>query len=229
MTPDLLGSFLQKLHYQPHDSAIFQRAITHRSFSSDHNERLEFLGDAIIDLVIAESLYNRFSDKPEGELSRYRAELVRASTLAEIAREIELSQVIRLGDGERKSGGAERESILSGTVEALFGAIYLDSNLEQCKRVIVQLFSSRLDEIEGTAGNKDPKTALQELLQAKKRTLPRYHLVSVSGQHHHQVFRMACVVEVFNKTVEAEAGSKKLAERKAAELMLDWISKEKIL
>lgn len=225
----LPDQFLETLHYQPSDGAIFLQAVTHRSFSADNNERLEFLGDAIIDLVIAELLYYRFADKPEGELSRYRAELVRSQTLAEIAREVALNKVIRLGDGERKSGGAERESILSGAVEALLGAIYLDGGLAECKRIMARLFASRLDAIESMAQDKDPKTALQELLQAKTRSIPRYSMVSVSGQHHKQVFRMACQVDIFNKIIEAEGSSKKLAERKAAALMLEWIKQERKL
>lgn len=224
-----LDEFLQNLHYQPIDSAIIQQALTHRSFSADNNERLEFVGDAIIDLVIAEALYRQFTDKPEGELSRYRAELVRSSTLAQIAREIGINDVMRLGEGERKSGGAERESILSGTLEALFGAIYLDRGQDECKRIALSIFSHRLATIHESAQQKDPKTALQELLQAKNKSLPQYRLLEATGQHHHQTFRMACVVSAFNKTVEAEGSSKKMAEQNAAQLMLEWINKEKKL
>ena len=151
MISSLLDQFFSDLTCKPDDKALFQRALTHRSFSAENNERLEFLGDAIIDLLIAEILYHRFTEKPEGELSRYRAELVKAKTLAEIAREIRLNEVIRLGDGERKSGGANRESILSGTVEALMGAIYLDQGIDECKRILIRLFGHRLDSIEKRA------------------------------------------------------------------------------
>ena len=222
-----LDHFLQTLPYQPADLAIIQQALTHRSFSADNNERLEFVGDAIIDLIIAEALYQKFADKPEGELSRYRAELVRSSTLAQLAREIGLNSLIRLGEGERKSGGAERESILSGTLEALFGAIYLDSNLHECKRIVLKLFATRLHTIQEAAHSKDAKTALQELLQARNLALPRYELLKTVGKHHHQTFFMSCHVAAFNKTVEAEGSSKKMAEQQAAGLMLAWLGKEK--
>lgn len=226
---DCLDDFLQSLHYHVNDSALLQQAVTHRSFSTDNNERLEFVGDAVIDLIIAEALYNQFSDKPEGELSRYRAELVRSSTLADIAREIGLNQVIRLGDGERKSGGADRESILSGTLEALFGAIYMDSGMDRCQQLALSFFASRLQNIQNAAEKKDPKTALQELLQSRNKSLPQYELLKTEGKHHHQTFHIACYVSAFNKSVEAVGSSKKIAERNAAQLMLDWIDKEKKL
>lgn len=222
-----LDDFLQSVHYQANDSALLQQAITHRSFSTDNNERLEFVGDAIIDLIIAQALYNQFSDKQEGELSRYRAELVRSSTLAEIAREIGLNQVIRLGDGERKSGGADRESILSGTLEALFGAIYFDAGIDYCQALAARLFASRLQNIQNAAEKKDPKTALQELLQSRNQSLPQYELLKTEGKHHHQTFYISCHVMALSKSVEASGSSKKIAERNAAQLMLDIIAQEK--
>ncbi len=222
-----LNDFLKKLHYEFNDSAILQQAITHRSYSIDNNERLEFVGDAVIDLLIAEALYSQFSDKPEGELSRYRAELVRSFTLAEIAREIGLNNVIRLGDGERKSGGADRESILSGSLEALFGAVYFDAGIEQCKELALRFFATRLQNIQNVAEKKDPKTALQELLQSQNKSLPQYELLKTEGKHHHQTFYITCYVSAFNNSVEGAGSSKKIAERNAAQLMLDWISKEK--
>lgn len=223
--PDSIFSLLQ---YQPNDTAIFQQAFTHRSFSRDNNERLEFLGDALIDLIIGEALYHQFSEKPEGELSRFRAELVRGSTLAELAKEIGLNNLIRLGEGEKKNGGADRESILAGTFEALFGAIYLDSDLEQCQKIALVLFDSRIKDIERSAEQKDAKTHLQELLQSKRIDLPVYSLLKTSGKQHKQIFHVQCEVPVFEKAVEASGESKKMAEQKAAKAMLTIISKEKL-
>lgn len=225
----MLEDLLARLHYEPKDSLVLQRAVTHRSFSTDNNERLEFVGDAVLDLVIAESLYEHFPEKAEGELSRYRAELVRSSTLAQIALEIGLNKVLRLGDGERKSGGEKRESILSGALEAVLGAVYLDGSLEECKRIILDLFATRLKNIEDAAQRKDPKTALQELLQSKNKALPEYKLLKTTGKHHHQTFLMVCAVSALNKTIEAQGSSKKVAEQKSAELMLEWINKENVL
>jgi ribonuclease III len=226
---DQIVEFLQGVHYQPSDSALLQQALTHRSFSTDNNERLEFVGDAVIDLIIAELLYTQFADKQEGELSRYRAELVRSATLAEIAREIGLHHVVRLGDGERKSGGADRESILSGTLEALFAAIYFDAGMDYCQVLAKRIFASRLQNIQNAADKKDPKTALQEMLQSTNKSLPQYELLKTEGKDHHQTFYITCYVAAFKKSVEAAGSSKKIAEKNAAQLMLDWIAKEKKL
>ena len=220
---DTLFSILQ---YQPDDTALFFQAFTHRSFSGDNNERLEFLGDALLDLIIGEALFHRFPEKQEGELSRYRAELVRGSMLAEIARVISLGEEIRLGEGEKRSGGADRDSILAGAFEAVIGAIYLDSDYEQCKKVVMRLFESRISDIENTAQQKDAKTRLQELVQSRKMELPVYRLIRTSGKQHQQVFHVQCQIAELKKEVEASGTTKKLAEQSAAEIMLNMISKE---
>ncbi len=222
---DLIYNLLQ---YQPTDTALFKQAFTHRSFSRDNNERLEFLGDALIDLIIGDALFHQFPKKQEGELSRFRAELVRGSTLADIAREIGLNSVIRLGEGEKKNGGAERESILAGAFEALFGAIYLDSNFEQCQKVALELFAPRIDNILNATKQKDAKTHLQELLQARKIGLPVYSLLRTSGKQHQQVFYVQCEVPLLESVVEASGESKKMAEQQAAKAMITLISEEKL-
>jgi len=187
------------------------------------------MGDAVLDLIIADALYLRFQDKPEGELSRFRAELVRGSTLADIAREHLLVDVIRLGEGERKSGGAQRESILAGALEAIIGAFYIDAGFEQCKNIILPLFIKRIDGIQDSASRKDSKTALQELMQAQGHSLPRYDVLKTLGKEHKQTFIITCTVDVWNKTIQAEGHSKKIAQQNAASMMLDWIKQEKNL
>lgn len=226
---EVLAFYQTCFDYTPQDSALFNRALTHRSYSADHNERLEFVGDAVLDLIIAEVLFVQFLDKPEGELSRYRAELVRSTTLADIAKEIQLPTYIRLGEGERKSGGCQRESILAGALEAIIGAIYFESGFDLAKQAILPLFKSRLQSIHQSAQNKDPKTTLQELMQANGYALPQYELLKTVGKDHKQTFIMVCHVEAFQHRIQAEGASKKMAQQQSAALMLDWIREEKKL
>lgn len=208
------------LVYKPKKIELFQQAFTHRSFSKEHNERLEFLGDAILDMVIGEALYHQLPNVDEGKLSRYRAELVKGESLAEIAKSIELPQFLRLGAGEEKTGGRNRHSNLAGAFEALIGAVYLDSDYQQCQTVILKLFSAALAEIEVTANRKDAKTTLQELMQAEKLSLPEYSLVKIDGEQHKQQFTIELSVAGIKETVKAVGPSKKQAQQLAAEQML---------
>ena len=218
-----------RLNYQAGNIALLEQALTHRSFGGTNNERLEFLGDALLDLVIGEALYHQFPEQKEGILSRYRAELVKGSSLADLAREIGLNDVVRLGSGEKKSGGANRDSILADSFEAVLGAIYLDKGFAAGKDLILSLFKTRLEGIANTAKNKDPKTALQEKLQAKKYQLPLYVLEKTSGEQHQQIFFVSCELQENSKKVTEQGRSKKLAEQNAAASMLALLEQDNLL
>lgn len=201
------------------DTALLAQALTHRSAGSNNNERLEFLGDALLGGVIAAELFQRFPRASEGRLSRLRASLVRRESLADIARTLEIGQYLQLGPGERKSGGQRRESIMSDALEAVFGAIYLDSDFATCRRSILALFEARLAGLSETAVLKDPKTRLQEFLQARQRPLPEYVVISVAGEAHAQLFRVQCHVDGTEPTL-GEGGSRRQAEQDAAARIL---------
>lgn len=205
------------------DSGLFQQALTHRSANARNNERLEYLGDAILSFVIAEELYARFPEVKEGKLSRLRASLVKGETLAEIARELKLGDVLILGPGELKSGGFRRESILADALEAIFGALYLDSGLDAAHSLILRLFAERLDAIDVTETVKDPKTRLQELLQSRKQPLPLYSVRELKGEDKQPVFEAACQVTLLDKAVVARGSSHRKAEKQAAERALTLI------
>ena len=216
----LLCKQLQVTFY---DSAILQQALTHRSAASVNNERLEYLGDAILSFVIAEELFKRFTQVKEGKLSRLRASLVKGVTLAEIGRELNLSEVLILGPGELKSGGYRRESILADTVEALFGALYIDSGLEAVKELILRLFDERLASIDVNEIIKDPKTRLQELLQSRKQPLPLYSVSEIKTESNVPNFEASCQVVLLKKLVVAQGSSHRKAEQKAADRALKFI------
>lgn len=199
---------------------LLHRALTHRSANSKHNERLEFLGDSILSFVIANALFHRFPEVDEGDMSRMRATLVRGNTLAEIAREFELGQCLKLGPGELKSGGNRRESILADGVEALIGAIFLDSDIQTIERLILNWYRSRLDQISPGDKQKDPKTRLQEFLQGRRQPLPTYLVVQISGEAHDQAFTVSCQIEGMQETVLGEGSSRRKAEQAAAEQAL---------
>ncbi len=188
----------------------------------NNNERLEFLGDSVIGYVMAEELYQRFSDEDEGNLSRYRSLLVKGDTLASIARQIGVGQYLKLGGGELKSGGYRRASILADAMEAIIGAITLDSDIEQVRKCILSWYEERLDNIK-TLDLKDPKTRLQEQLQARKYALPQYKVISVNGKEHAQIFQVDCQIKELNLTITAEGSSRRAAEQKSAEFMLEKI------
>jgi ribonuclease-3 len=214
--PDLLQ---KRLGYRFNDATLLEQALTHRSAGSRNNERLEFLGDAILGGVIAGELYQRFPSAKEGRLSRLRASLVRRESLADIAQILQLGDYLQLGAGERKSGGHRRDSIMSDALEALLGALYLDGGYAPCCDCILDLFSDKLGALADATVLKDPKTRLQEFLQAQHKALPTYSVVEVSGQSHAQSFRIECSVAGAEPST-GEGSSRRQAEQVAAESML---------
>lgn len=205
---------------------LLTQALTHRSAPGQNNERLEFLGDALLGFVIAEALWKRFPDADEGRLSRLRASLVNKGSLATLARGMDLGDYLRLGAGEFRSGGHARDSILADALEAIFAAIYLDKGFGPAKDAILTLFSAPLDTVAAEGASKDPKTRLQELLQADRRPLPSYSVSDVTGSQHEQRFRVRCVLTDCTVAVEGEGTSRRRAEQQAAERMLGLISEK---
>lgn len=214
---------LRRIHYQFNDISLFDRALSHRSVGKDNNERLEFLGDSLLNFIIAEALFDKFPLAKEGELSRLRALLVQGETLAELAREFELGENLILGEGEMKSGGARRNSILADALEAIIGAIYVDGGFVACQRTVLAWFAERLNDISIRDTIKDPKTRLQEFLQEQKRSLPVYTVIDTQGEAHAKEFVVECRLRDFNKVSTASASSKRTAEKLAAEKMLDFL------
>jgi len=210
----------QRLGYQFNDQSLAELALTHRSCGGQNNERLEFLGDSIVNMVIAEALFLQFPEAKEGKLSRLRARMVKGVTLAEVARDFQLGDFLRLGSGEMKSGGFRRESILADTVEALIGAIYLDSDMATVKACILAWYQERLANLTLDDPMKDPKTRLQEYLQGKKQPLPKYEVTSIDGDAHEQVFNVLCRVKSLDKPVEGSGSSRRIAEQQAAQQVL---------
>ena len=213
---DKLKRLQARIGYQFSDTDLLALALSHRSVGRNNNERLEFLGDSILNHVIAEALYQRFDEVREGELSRLRASLVKGETLAAVAREIELGDYLRLGSGERKSGGHRRESILADALEAVAGAVLLDGGFEACRAMLLELFSVRLQDLGGRLGSKDPKTELQEYLQGRGLPLPTYSLLKVSGQDHDQSFTCACELVRPSLRSQGQGNSRRRAEQAAA-------------
>ncbi len=206
------------IDYRFSDPALLEQALTHRSHGGRHYERLEFLGDSLLNLVASELLYHERRHAPEGDLSRMRSRLVRDVTLAEIARELQLGPYLRLGQGELRSGGFLRESILADVVEALIGAIYIDGGFEAARRVVIELIGQRLDALPDAEQLKDPKTRLQELLQAHGLELPIYSVLAESGADHAKRFLVQCAIGDLLPPVQAEAASRRKAEQAAARL-----------
>ncbi|GAA0633534.1 ribonuclease III [Halomonas beimenensis] len=206
-----------------HDFAqpeLLELALTHRSFGGRNNERLEFLGDSIVNFVIAEDLYQRFPQAREGQLSRLRARLVKGQTLAELAREMDFGDHLRLGSGEMKSGGHRRDSILADAVEAVIGAIYLDAGMETARARVLAWYAERLEAIDLQDTQKDPKTRLQEFLQSRQVALPRYEVISVEGEAHAQTFTVECHVDILDEHTQGIGSSRRHAEQQAAERAL---------
>ncbi|TSA40676.1 MAG: ribonuclease III [Methylococcaceae bacterium] len=214
----------KKLGLTFNDPKLFIAALTHRSASSNNNERLEFLGDSILGFVIAQKLFDAFPVASEGALSRLRASLVNEATLAELARKYQLGEALVLGSGELKSGGFRRDSILSDAMEALMGALYKDQGFAACQEWIVFLFADKLQNLSLTHGEKDPKTRLQELMQAQKKDLPDYELLTMSGPSHEQTFKVKCTVTMIEDVSYGQGISRKKAEQSAAEQMLALLS-----
>ena len=213
----------QALGHTFSDVGLLARALTHRSFSAEHNERLEFLGDAVLNLVISALLYERFSGSDEGDLTRVRAHLVREDSLHKVALTLGLSALLRLSEGEARGGGAQRPSILADAVEALIGATYLDGGFEAARRVVTRLFGEVIADGDVGHWNKDAKTALQEWLQARKLTVPVYRIVATHGQAHAQTFDVVCEVAGLGQSARGEGRSRRAAEQEAARKMLDVV------
>ena len=216
-------SLSHTLGYQFRDPKLLQLALTHRSFGAEHNERLEYLGDAFLNFVIARAVYTRFPAAPEGDLSRLRASIVRGATLAQIAREMSLQQHLRMGTGERKTGGAERDSNLANVVEAIIGAILVDGGDAACEACVLAWFGSRLDALSAAQPLKDAKTRLQEHLQARGLGLPEYSVDQISGAEHQQQFRVRCAIPALKRETVGVGSSRKRAEQEAATHMLDCL------
>lgn len=205
---------------------LLQQALRHRSAGSPHNERLEFLGDALVNLVVAEALYERWPKADEGTLTRARASLVRESSLAELARRLQLGDRLELGPGEMKSGGHRRDSILADAVEAVIGAVHLDAGFETCRAVVLAWFETSLDDLPTGKAEKDPKTRLQEWLQGRQLPRPNYRLVATTGDDHARVFHVACETTDPPLEEQAEASSLRAAEQLAAERVLARLEKK---
>ena len=219
------GRLQQVIGYRFAQSGLLAQALTHRSYGAAHNERLEFLGDSILNCVIATELYDRFADAREGELSRLRASLVRQETLHRIAQSLCLGEQLRLGEGELKSGGHTRPSILADALEALFGAIYLDGGFEAARQIIVRLYANALHDVDAKASGKDPKTMLQELLQARHIALPKYAVVSTSGAAHDQRFVVECLIPELSVRTTGSGSSRRVAEQQAAQRACEQVGK----
>ncbi|RDB43232.1 ribonuclease III [Halomonas sp. DQ26W] len=218
-----LNTFSRRIGHTFGDDALLELAMTHRSFGGQNNERLEFLGDSIVNFVIAEALFERFPQAREGQLSRLRARLVRGQTLAELAREMSFGECLRLGSGEMKSGGHRRDSILADAVEAVLGAIYLDAGMDVARTRVLAWYAERLEAIDLQDTQKDPKTRLQEFLQSRQVPLPRYEVVSVEGEAHDQTFTVECHIELLEEHTLGIGTSRRHAEQQAAEMALSQL------
>lgn len=220
-------SWLEKtLQYRFKNTELFQQALSHRSATSRNNERLEFLGDAVLSVVIADIIYRVRPDASEGDLSRLRASMVKDEALAELAFDFGLGAHLILGGGERKSGGHHRHSILADALEAIFGAVYLDGGFAKAQAVIETAYATRVSELPDAGDLRDPKTRLQEWLQARKMEPPIYELVSESGKDHKKIFDVSCTVEPLSAVTHGESTSRRKAEQKAAREMYCVISEE---
>lgn len=228
MTLDKAGNWLEEaLQYRFNDTELFTLALTHRSANGRNNERLEFLGDAVLDFVISEALFAMRPDAAEGDLSKLRSSLVKDTSLASLAADLGLGEHLILGSGERKTGGHRRESILADALEAVFGAVFLDSGFDAAKALIERVFAERLEALPDAGDLRDPKTRLQEWLQARGLSLPEYELESESGKAHDRTFVITCTVTELSQATEGEAGSRRKAEQRAARRMLALLHGER--
>ncbi|MFP4609818.1 MAG: ribonuclease III [Thiohalophilus sp.] len=214
----------RKLGYEFNQPELLKIALTHRSYGSQNNERMEFLGDAILGYLVSTELYRRFPRASEGELSRLRASLVKGETLASIATELELGDYMNLGSGELKSGGHRRRSILADAFEAIIGAVYLDSGMDTASRFVHRFFDEKFSQVDPGTLKKDPKTRLQEYLQARGDDLPEYQVVATEGRAHEQRFKVECTIGSFDSKVVGEGTSRRKAEQAAAEKMLQVLT-----
>ena len=207
--------------YVFHSRELLKQALTHRSFGAAHNERMEFLGDSILNCIIAQALYERFLDVREGDLSRLRANLVRQETLAEIAQGLGLGDQLRLGEGELKSGGFRRPSILADGLEALFGAVFVDGGFERARETVLRLFEPYLSNLDPQHSGKDAKTSLQEFLQGRRLALPQYQLSATRGEAHAQEFEVECQIPELGISTTGRGPSRRAAEQEAAKRALE--------
>ena len=222
------GPIERRLGYRFSNAALLQQALTHRSHGVPHNERLEFLGDGLLNFVIARLLFQQFTALPEGDLSRLRAGLVNQHALSELAASLSLGDHLRLGEGELKSGGFRRPSILADAFEALIGAIFLDGGFAAAEKVLADLYRPLLAAIDPQAsGNRDPKTRLQEYLQGRRLALPQYSIVSVIGEAHEQLFRVECAIAELSIRSRGEGPTRRAAEQKAAQNAYDLAASHK--
>lgn len=219
--PITLQDLQRSLQYEFQNPALLQRALTHRSFSADNNERLEFLGDSVLSLAISSLLYQRLRELPEGDLSRVRSNLVKEGTLHQIAVKLQLSDLLRLGEGEAKSGGKNRPSILADAVEAILGAVYLDAGFAAGEKLVHRLFEGVDINPHMRAAEKDPKTALQEWLQGRRMNVPQYSVANITGAAHKQTFDVECVIPELRLGARGQGGSRRIGEQAAAAAMLE--------
>lgn len=211
------AALCKQLGYQFIQPQLLQRALTHRSHSAAHNERLEFLGDSVLNCSIAKYLYDTFPELPEGDLSRLRSNLVNQQTLALLAQQLALGEQLLLGEGERKSAGFRRPSILADALEALFGAVMLDADFAAAEKVILGLYVPFIAQIDLQSLGKDAKTLLQELLQGRKKALPQYNVLEIKGEAHAQTFVVSCEIPQLGLMTQGEGASRRIAEQIAAE------------
>ncbi|MDP2820406.1 MAG: ribonuclease III [Polaromonas sp.] len=222
MSPDL-QALQKRLEHEFSSPRLLQQALTHRSFSADHNERVEFLGDSVLNLAVAGLLYERLSELPEGDLSRVRANLVKQDTLHQLAVQLGLPALLRLGEGEAKSGGRKRPSILADALEAVIGAVYLDAGFDKASQLVRSLFSAVEINPHMQAIGKDPKTELQEWLQGRKMNLPIYRVVGTLGAAHKQTFDVECEISEYGRAERGIGGSRRAGEQAAAAAMLAYV------
>ncbi|MEO0368304.1 MAG: ribonuclease III [Pseudomonadota bacterium] len=215
-----LAKFAQSLGHEFGELDLLKTALTHRSKSGENYERLEFLGDSILGFIVAEWLFNHFATLGEGKLSRMRSSLVRRETLAEVARSLNVGEYLILGEGELKSGGFDRESILADAIESIIGAIYLDADFVAAETFVHQHFAAWLEQTTEAESLKDPKSRLQEMMQKRGHRLPRYTIVDTQGQHHNQTFTVECTLDELPYTAQATAKSRRKAEQEAADQIL---------
>jgi ribonuclease-3 len=225
-TSPVLSELQVRLGYAFRQHALLQQAVTHRSFSADHNERLEFLGDSVLNLAVAHLLFTQLANLPEGDLSRVRANLVKQDTLHQLAKTLDLPAVMRLGEGEMRSGGQNRPSILADALEAIIGAVYLDGGYKDAQALVERLFAQVDIKPDMQAVGKDPKTELQEWLQGRKLSLPKYTVVGTSGAAHRQQFEVSCEVTELRQTQQGSGASRRAAEQAAAAAMLQTLKSE---
>lgn len=216
----------QTIGYAFQNVALLEQALTHRSYGPHHNERLEFLGDSILGMIIAKELFSHFPDSPEGDLTRMRSVLVRETTLAEMAREFKIGDCLLLGPGELKSGGARRDSLLADAVESIIGAIYIDcqEQFEIVRHLVLTWFKGRLQAINPKVSQKDPKSSLQELLQSQHKELPVYRIENIIGTDNNQVFEVSVVIQDIKQVFHGKGSSRRRAEQKAANAVLDFLA-----